>query len=188
MITRLDQLTMARFIDLLCGDLSVLEAPVGMSATEKALTMRNIIIEYKDITDSAGLKSFISTLDEKLKNRMAELMFKICLNLLSLQEYDRVREVLQEYGINAMSMNDTRLKAEVEVGLERVLYALKQFEDESQSGEHPDIRREFDDQIAAMMSYFKFQIDVSTMKASLFAHLVARMHREIKAQKASSRR
>ena len=31
------------------------------------------------------------------------------------------------------------------------------------------------------MAHFKFQIDVSNMKATLYAHLVARFNREIKA-------
>ncbi len=111
----------------------------------------------------------------------------MCQNLINLNEHARAREVLIEYGINAQNMKDQRVAAEVKSRLERAKSTIEKIENENRKdkSETINIRREFDSQTAAMMAYFKFQIDTSSMRASVYAHLVARHNREIKAQLAA---
>ena len=58
-------------------------------------------------------------------------------------------------------------------------------ENEKLIAEREKIRAQFDAQTAAIMAHFKFQIDPATIKATLYANLVARHNREIKAQMAA---
>ncbi len=61
-------------------------------------------------------------------------------------------------------------------------------ENEKVNAEREKIRGHFDAQTATMMAHFKFQIDPDTIKATLYANLVARHNREIKAQMAAMRK
>ena len=188
MLERLDQLTIGQFIDLVCGDTSVLTSKRDV-VTETALVvaMRNIVFEYKEIVDSAGVKGYLSSVEELIKAKVSVVIFQMCQNLVSLNEHDRAREVLIEYGINANSMDNPRVTAEIKSRLERAKSAIAKIENENNNdtSESINIRREFDAQTAALMAYFKFQIDTSSMKATVYAHLVDRHNKEIKAQLAA---
>lgn len=188
MKTKLEQLTIGQFVDLVSGDVSVLSAPHEVVNETKALVAtRNIIIEYKEIADPASVKGYLSDVEDLLKAKVDVIIFTMCHNLVAMGEHDRAREVLLEYGINADSMNKQRISAEVESRMARAKAAVEKIESEKddKTPEQSDLRREFDYMTASLMSYFKFQIDTSTMKATLYAHLIARHNREIKAQMAA---
>lgn len=187
MIKTLDKLTIAQFIDLVCGDTSVLAAKHEIiTEAEATAAMREIVFQYKSIADQAGAKSYLSKYGDLAKARMQRALFTACQNLVNLKEYDRAREVLEECGINASSMSEQRLEAEVKSRLARSEYTLNRMAEEQQTDKsETDLRRMFDEQTAALMAFFRFQIDISKMKATEYAHLVARQDREIKAQKAA---
>lgn len=191
MIEKLEQLTIDQFINLICGDSAVLVDKVEKVPQEKvAAAIRNIVFEYRDIADPGGAKKYLSNIEELTKARISSAVFAMCENLIGLNEHERVREVLIEYGINAKSMNNQRVTAEVKSRLERTKRTIKNIENEYRNENHEttDIRREFDAQTAAMMAHFKFHIDTSCMRACVYAHLVARYNREIKAQLAAMKR
>ena len=108
----------------------------------------------------------------------------MCRNLIEFKGFAQVREVLSVYGINAQNMAEQRISAEVDSRLERAKRKLEESdsEDNSKDLSPEEIRRQFDEQTATLMAYFKFQIDDSTMKANIYAHLIARFNMEIKAQ------
>lgn len=58
-------------------------------------------------------------------------------------------------------------------------------ENEKLIAERDKIRAQFDALTAAIMAHFKFPIDPATIEATLYASLVARHNREIKAQMAA---
>ena len=188
MIERLEQLTFGQFVDLVCGDTSVL---IGkrevVNEAVLVVAMRNIVFEYKEIVDKAGVSSYLSTIEELIKAKMSVVVFQMCRNLVSLNEHDRAREVLIEYGINANSMNDQRVTAEIKSRLERAKSTIEKIENESKKDKPGSInfRRVFDTQTAMLMAHFKFQIDTSTMKATVYAHLVDQHNREVKAMRAA---
>lgn len=185
MKTRLDQLTMAEFIELLCGNTSVVMGKHEFPDPKKLeRNVRDLILRYQEISDPAGFRIYLSDEEAEVKARMEVVIYTICHGLLAQQKYDEIREIMEECGINAGRMNEQRLSAEVESRLERAKSALAKIEAEKEDKKEAevDIRAEFDKRTALMMSHFKFQIDTSTMKASVYASLVARLHAEIKAQ------
>lgn len=187
MIERLDQLTVAEFIDLLCGDTSVITGKHFVKPDKVADAVRNIIFEYKTISDKAGAGTYLSNIEDVTKAKMELSLYSICSALITLKEYDRVREILDIAGINSHAMSDKRLDIEVKTKTARAKLTLEKLnaDQAKNTSEDFDIRREFDSQTAALMSHFKFQIDIQSMKASLYAHLIARYKMEIKAQMAA---
>jgi hypothetical protein len=87
-------------------------------------------------------------------------------------------------------MPDKRLANEVESRLGKARTLLAQAKKEKGDVDiTPDvIRTRFDEQSAALMAYYKFQIDTDTIKATVYAHLVARYHKEMKAKIAAMKR
>lgn len=186
MIEKLEQLTVAQFVCVVCGDTSVLTGgDKTASDTDIAAAVRNIIFEYREIADPSGLKSYLLDTERLVKAKILVEIFSICANLAAFNEYGRIREVLSECGIRAEAMTDQRVVAEVKSRLGRAKRDVAEIESGKEETPEVSIRREFDEQTAALIAYFKFQIDTETMKAPIYAHLVARYIRDINAQKAA---
>lgn len=184
MIETLEQLTVAQFIELVCGNINVLAEKNEKISEEKATgIIHNIAFEYKQIADPAGAKSYISKAEELVKAKIEVALFSICNNLVRMNEYGRARDVINEYAIKATSMDDRRIAMEIKSRMERAEKTISRIEDENnRDRESLNIRRMFDEQTAALMAYFRFQIDITSMKATVYAHLIARHNREIKAK------
>lgn len=184
MIEKLEQLTVAQFIELVCGNINVLaEKNERISEAEASGIIHNMAFEYKQIADPAGAKSYISKAEELIKAKIEIKLFSICDNLGRMNEYGRIRDVLNEYGVNAASMDDRRIAIEIKSRMERAEKTISRIEEENNPGKEPaNIRGIFDEQTAALMAYFRFQIDITSMKATVYAHLIARHNREIKAK------
>lgn len=184
MIETLEQLTVAQFIELVCGNINVLAEKNEKISEEKATgIIHNIAFEYKQIANPAGAKSYISKAEELVKAKIEVALFSICNNLVRMNEYGRARDVINEYGIKATSMDDRRIAMEIKSRMERAEKTISRIEDENnRDRESLNIRRMFDEQTAALMAYFRFQIDITSMKATVYAHLIARHNREIKAK------
>jgi hypothetical protein len=185
MKTKLEQLTMAQFIDLMCGDTSVLLDKHEMCNEQKiTLITRDIIYEYKAISDPAGVGAFISLTEKYIKAKMSVILFSMCQNLIAIKRHDMVNEILAEYISSFRTMPTKRLENEVRSRLAKAKQVIAEHEKENDKPEF-DIRNQFGEQIAALMAYYKFQIDIGTMKATIYAHLVCRYNREMKAKIAS---
>jgi hypothetical protein len=186
MIERLEQLTMEQFIDMVSGNTDVLRDRFEIMAPapdKLARAMRDIVMEYKEIADPTGAHEYLAKSENLAKAKIELSVYSMCDNLVSIGQHDRAREVLNECGINASPMDEQRLIAEIKSRIGRAKRTIHELEKEDETGEAPeDIRRSFDEQTAAMMSHYKFQIDVTTIKATIYAHLVARFNREVKAQ------
>lgn len=183
MITKLEELTTAQFIDLVSGNTDVLHPKREIVSDAKlSEAVQTIVFEYRSIVDESGTKGFINRMGMLTKSKTLIVIFKMCRNLLELKQYQQVREIMNECGIRTTSMSDSRLVAEVNSRLERANKEVERLVGKEDVPEITDIRKSFDEQTAAMMAHYKFQIDTSTMKATLYAHLVARFNREIKAQ------
>lgn len=188
MIERLEELTMGQFIDLICGKTNVLaDKEDNITAVKSAIALRNIVMQYREIADPGGSKNYIATVDEYVKAKMSAVIFAMCDSMIKLDAYGNAREVLLEYGIRADRMDNKRLAAEIKSRLNKAKKTISEIENDNSADnvKASDIRAQFDKQTAAIMAYFKFQIDLDSMKATIFAHLVARYNREIKIQLAS---
>lgn len=184
MIEKLEQLTMEQFIGMVSGNTDVLRGKHEIVAPDKlARAMRDIVMEYKEIADPTGAHEYLAKSENLAKAKIELSVYSLCDNLVSMGQPDRAREVLNECGINASPMDEQRLMAEIKSRIGRAKRTIHELESEDEKGEDAeDIRRSFDEQTAAMMSHYKFQIDISTLKATIYAHLVARFNREVKAQ------
>lgn len=182
---KLEYLSISEFIDLVCGEIDVILSKHEIAGEDKkALITRNLIFEYKEIVDPSSVKQYLSVAEEMIKARIEMTLFTMCSNLVDLNELERAREVMIVYGINARTMNTQRVAAEVKSRLERAKSKVAELQNENDADTPTSekIRKQFDEQTAALMAYFKFQIDTTSMKATVYAHLVARHNREIKAQ------
>lgn len=185
MKTELSQLTVSEFISLMCGEHDVLLAVheiVSPKKTEEV--MRNIASAFKEISDPAGFKTFQNRMADYAKARLKRTLFTMCRNLIDIGHDNEVKEALMAYGINALKMDDNRLKTEVDMQLARAKKVMEGMKTEEDAVEQTpqQIRRHFDEMTASLMGHFKFQINTDVMKASEYALLIARMDREIKAQ------
>lgn len=182
MKTKLEQLTMAEFIELMCGNTDVLLGKHEMG-NEHNLTIatRDILYEYKAISDPAGVGAFISQTEKYIKARMSVILYTMCENLIAIKRHDMVNEILGEYIKSFRTMPAKRLENEVRSRLAKAKKSVADHEKESAVPD-VDLRNQFGEQVAALMAYYKFQIDIDTMKASIYAHLVCRYNKEMKAK------
>lgn len=192
MIRELSDLTMRQYVDMLCGDASVLlERREVASPKEIESVRRKLVFDYARLSDSAGMRAMLSEMERKKKAHAELLLFQVLSNLIALRGFAEARGVLRTYGI-AREMDDAQTAAEVERLLRRAETEKKRAEQER--GEKPkehspaEIRAQFDRQAASLMSYFKFQIDFNAIPASQFACLVDQAQREIKAKMAACKR
>ena len=190
MIKSLSKLTMRKYIELVCGDTSVLCGPHEIVPEAKLQKTRmRLIFDYARLSDDAGSKIFISDHAAKVKAKAELVMFQCLNNALALGAIDDVRGVLREYGI-IRTMDDTQVAAEVTRLMKRAKTNVKRYESENKDsdGSEPtpdEIRTQFDRQAASLMTYFKFQIDLDTITASQFACMIDQAHKQIKAQMAA---
>lgn len=186
MKTRLEELTVTCLISLIEGDFGVLLEDDGKeSALSLAVTARNILFEYREIVDPSGMKSYLIETEELFKAHVNHQLFTICDSLLESGYVDEAASIITAMGINGSKLSEDRLRATVRSNLARSKAAIADI-GKSRAGDaakNADIRRHFDEQTAAIMAHFRFQIDTSEMKASIYAHLVARYSREVKAMR-----
>lgn len=191
MIQKLEQLTLSQFVDLVTGDTKILcrkgEIP---NPAKLAVVVRDIVMEYRAIADPGGVETYLTHIEEWIKAKINVIVLTMCRNLAELKQYDRAREVLDSLGVPCASWNERRMDGEITARLGKARRALDDLEAESEkmAGERENIRAMFDTQTAELMAHFKFQIDPGTIKATLYANLVARHNREIKAQLAAMRK
>lgn len=180
----LDDLTIAEFVTLISGDTSVLVAKgEKVSFARIAKVTRDIVFEYREITDSKGLKTYISDLTDMTQARFEEIVFASCVMLIDVGLTDEAKTILADYGIATSGMTESRLKAFVLSRLNKARNTGKKIiEEYGSSVKEGNIKREFDEMTATLMAHFKFQIDMATMKATIYGHLICRFRAEIKAQ------
>lgn len=187
---KLCELTVDQFVELMCGSLAVLYPKKAIPNIEKATAVaKNIMMEYQEITDSAGVKRYLADLEDIIHGNYAMLFYAICTRLMDSGKVAEVRDLLEEYGLNPTKWSDGRLSAELKSRYEKANNTIARVRETMASGNRKvDFRKEFDTQTAALMAYFKFQIDTSVMKANIYARLVERCAAEHKARLAAMKK
>ena len=185
MIERLNQLSLAQFIELSCGDNSVL---LGMDEnvpedTVKKLAFR-LIAEYQTITNPSGMQAMLVTKDERLKLDARLFLLQICRALCMADGWQEVREVLGEIYPMDESKSDEQLQSDIDTRLREAEFQKKRM-DAMTVAEIPvtdenSIRSSFDSEIAFITTHFKMPIDVHAINAAVYANIVHRADLEIK--------
>lgn len=188
MKTRLEDVTLAQFVNIACGDYSCLpDEGENPSLEELSQIAREILTEYREIASPGSSKIILINATEVAKERGRVTLFSMLNVMCETGEMERVREVYRAGKFGKADVSDDRLKADVKSRMNKAKAHLSELEKENEESEQSaeQIRKDFDAQTAAMMSHFKFQIDPNTMRANLYAHLCNQLDREIKAMQAA---
>ncbi len=185
MKTRLSELTLAEFIDLECGDLSVLKGRHEVVQPERLVMAReDISREFQSIASPASYKSMIVNHEKKSKLRAKSVLFGALKSLVGLKAFDEVRDLMAQAGIDCSRFDDNRLAVEVEQRLNSATFELKRMGIEAPNKEKTtpdDIRKGYEDMVADLMILNKMSIDIETIRASVFASMVRKANEMAKA-------
>lgn len=183
------QLTMSEYVNLICGDISVLlDKKTEMLSPKKLERAKvQIVYEFRELSDPTGMQSYLIEYEDRTKLDASITIYRMCQNLIEIKAYDGVREVLGVLGLRASTMSNDQVKREVSANLKRAESLRKKLDEERQDNDQKemtehDLRVMFDRQATQLMTYFKFQIDLNTIKASVFASMIDQANREIKAK------
>lgn len=162
MKSRLNQLTLSEFIELLCGNHLVLCAPGEVLPKEHLNQCAiKLIGEYRAIVNPVATKAMLVEYEDVTKQRIDILLLRICQTLMSLNVYDDVREILQMIDCGGLTMTEEQVKSKVEELLRTALFEQKRNDEMRQEEVHPNkltpdqIRASFDAEIAFMMTFLK---------------------------------
>lgn len=180
---RLNELMLSEFIDLLCGDTSVLNAH---TLDKKNIeNIRNtIIFEYQKIADENGIQSFIINHEEIYKLRSTIILFQICQNLININGIEEAKSILSLYGLNMFNKSESIIKRDIEAYIKRYKSELKRIENSNNVTEPEQspqsIISDFNKEIAVMSMYVKFPIVAQSINASVYAYMLNQVKAEIK--------
>lgn len=171
---RLDQFTMAQFIDIVCGDRSSIGAEDDKVAENVALSL---ITEYNSISDPIEAKARVVQGEHRARLSARLATAKICMNLINVfGAYDEVRHILDDCGYSVSSYSDERLKNKVGQIIRSVQADIDRANadkrEEIIENVTQDLRASYDTQTARLMAHFKMPIDHNTISASIYANLV----------------
>ena len=171
---------MAEFINLHCGDYSVLlENGEHISEEELKKKATELIFEYRNIVDPVGVKTTLLEYEEVLRDNTKIVFFQVCKKLVSINAIDEVKEILLTYGIDLTSATDEKVAQIVEKELKTALHnkerndTMREDTEDDESLNTPDkIRASYDAEIASLMGYYKMSIDIHNISAAVYANLL----------------
>lgn len=192
MKTQLHELSISQFIDLICGDKTVL-LENGEKAPDEVLhqVSTDIISSYRLITDNANLKSQLMDKEDDVKLKIRIVILIMCQNLANCKAYDEVRPLLDLLDENAQHLDDSGLSSKLEELLRFALFEQHRNEEKksedaaSDSDSRPsadDIRSSFYAEVAFLMTYFKMNIDMNVVNAVIYANMVHQADSELRAK------
>ena len=167
MISRLDELTMAQFVDLACGDYSL----VGGDAVRAS----ELIGEFQRVSNPSGYRAQLMECADRERRRARVVLYSVLVVLLSLDGEDDVRRILGEMGRKKLStMESERLRMQVEQLARSEKAAMERAEAERKDEVVRDagtIRGEFYTEAAVLMRHFRMPIDFHAVNAEVYANL-----------------
>ena len=171
---RLDQFTMSEFLDIACGNYSLIRADEETAKKVAASLME----QYNNLADPTTAKARLID-DEKFAKTGARIkLYRILLNLLVIDAYKEVRDILILAGQDRVaSRDDEGMKSKIEQMLRTEESQHKRMEEERKANSpadmpEDDFRASFDRQTARLMAHFKFSINHDNVTASVYANLV----------------
>lgn len=169
---KLSELTMDEYIRILDGDTRLLRCSVD----ERSKAIGELQYEFNNIASPKDTRLALAEAGDRAKLKTTVLLLSICKMLCACGAVGEVKGLLSELGINAQPLSVQAVDAVV---TER----LKRANDELRRGneEHKSARSVYEKLTATLMSHFKFQIDLRSISASLYANLIAQCENEVKA-------
>lgn len=178
---RLDQLTLAEFIELSCGNAKVLLEKHEVPNEEKMVKLAaNLMGEYKTIASPNKAKIDLIDAEDGQKLYMKEKCARILVMLCEMKHPEMAVEILAELDIDTSSLtSDEKIKSRCQALLNEAKYDLERFK-ESQEEKKKDkpkdnvtrIRDSWNKEIAYVMATLRMSIDPATTNTAIYANLV----------------
>ena len=189
---RLDELCLAEFIDIACGEYGGLAERVGLPASSEKVQKlaSSLIVSYRGVADPVGMRMFVNDHGSEAKERAKMVMFGLMKALVDNGEPDDVKEVrrilAEDIGRSRCGrMSVEELSAFLGKELKSVEFSVerKKAKKDASTEAHrspDDVRLGFDAEIAWVMSHYKMSIDTRVVSASVSANLVKNAVAEVK--------
>lgn len=173
---KLSELTMDEYIRILDGDTRLLRCPVD----ERSKAIGELQYEFNNIASPKDTRLALAEAGDRAKLKTTVLLLSICKMLCACGAVGEVKGLLSELGINAQPLSVQAVDAVVTERLKRANDELRRGNEDG-IDEHKSARSVYEKLTATLMSHFKFQIDLRSISASLYANLIAQCENEIKA-------
>ncbi|MBO4551389.1 MAG: hypothetical protein J5733_11725 [Bacteroidaceae bacterium] len=188
---RLNQYTMAQFIDIACGDYSSIDA----EPAEAKVIAESLIGQYNDTSDPTAARARLYEQKKTLRSKCKIALYSTLLNLVNIYKaYAEVRDILKTTDdADVAELDDEKIGERLELMIkqevfqkERNEYERSKVKQDSEPTEE-EIRCSFDRQTARLMAHFKFSINHDKISASVYANLVNMAIQQQRAQAANNR-
>lgn len=178
MIQRLDQLSLQKFIELSCGDISVLKEHDDENEKDLASKAVELVGEYKAIASPSKAKIEMLDSEQEQKLLMKEKCTRILLALCMSGHIDFALEILAELDVDVSKLDTpdkvikkcTAMNNDAKYELE--LLVERKRDENVKPKDAATARKEWHGEIAWVMSVFKMSIDINTVNAAIYANLV----------------
>lgn len=183
MIRSLSELSLARFIDLACGNNNVLlEEGEEYDSQQLASVASDLIYRYRSIVSPSSVRADLYNREDILKLRLRIMLGRILKAMCGIGDEDAVKSLLQEM---AERVPDNDLEGKINrMCLEAEFQLRRRMEEVTTPSSDPEsVRESFDNEIAFINTYFKMCIDTGVVSAGVYANMVHRADIEIQSRK-----
>lgn len=98
MIENISEISLKNFIELLCGNYSVLQQGEECLSLDLKKKASDLIFEYRKIVNPSGVESYLMDREEDVKIKSRLLALRMCKALLSLGDVDFVIQSMKDMG------------------------------------------------------------------------------------------
>lgn len=185
MKSRLNEITLAQFIELLCGNYLVLSDGDEVKENELQECARSLIASYRFIADKPGMRALIADKEESVKSKMKVFFLRICNMLVLQEEFADVRSLLSMIDEDVIGVDNATLHDKVAELLRYATFEQQRDEEAHNKSENGDktspdnIRSYYDAEIAFIMTYVKMNIDMHRINAAVYANIVNQVNVDI---------
>lgn len=185
MKSRLNEITLAQFIELLCGNYFVLSDGDEVKESELQERARSLIASYRFIADKPGMRALIADKEESVKSKMKVFFLRICNMLVLQEEFSDVRLLLSMIDEDVSGIDNDTLHDKVAELLRYATFEQQRDEEVHNMSERGDktspdnIRSYYDAEIAFIMTYVKMNIDMHQINAAVYANIVNQVNADI---------
>lgn len=195
MKTRLNEISLAQFIELLCGNYdALLEDGEQVNPEELERCGHSLIASYRFIADKSGMRALLVNKEEAVKCKMKVFFLRICTILAMQQAFDDIRSLLAMIDEDVSGVSDNNLKDRVADLLRYATFEQHRNEEINADPEKTkeksspdDIRSYYDSEIAFIMTYVKMHIDMHQINAAVYANVVNQVNVDIMNKKGAHR-
>lgn len=181
MIENISEISLKNFIEVLCGNYSVLLQGEELPSSDLKKKASDLIYDYRKIVNPSGVESYLMDREEEVKIKSRLLALRMCKALLSLGEVGFVLVAMKDLGYGKVTTE--KVESKIDRHIAECLYMQKKHNDRlknNQNSRPQNIRESYDAEIAFIMTYYKMNIDVNVVSAGIYANMVRQAEREIK--------